>query len=123
MGVVFGVDEGLWNPVAAAVRKHLGEERVAKVGDDGADLGVRHDRTVEFPALPGVVVLEFLPALTTGAALDLFQMVAALHRRATLSQFRADAVDVVTDVYLVEHGLFVRVGGDEVLVKETERVR
>jgi hypothetical protein len=50
-------------------------------------------------------------------------MVAALHGCAGFRQFRADAIDVVTHVYLVQHGLFVRVGGDEVLIEETERVR
>jgi len=49
-------------------------------------------------------------------------MVTALNGRAFLGQLCTNPIDVIAYVYFIEDSLLVRVGGNEILIKETKCV-
>ena len=122
--VVLGEDQGLGQPVAAAVREQLGEHAVAVGLQHGADLvGVDHG-AVELLGAVGQVGIEVFVAHTAGALVAHRHLKAgvALHGATLLGDAGADAVDLVADVDAVGHRALVGVFGHQVLVEKAERV-
>ena len=84
----------------------------------GSDLVGVHDRTVELRGgVDSWLVLDF-PAARAGLPLPLLNELLGLDGFAALRDFRVDQVDLVADVDLVRHSLFVGVFADDILLKE-----
>jgi hypothetical protein len=100
----------------------IGEELVAKLANDGADLVGGYDIAIEILGGVGEVGIEELGAAGAGEAVALVDPIAGFHARAGRSNAGADLVDVEIDVHAIGYGVGVGVGGHDVLVEEAQGV-
>jgi type I restriction enzyme, R subunit len=102
VGVVFGKDEGLGNFLS--VGKSIGQDLVAELPKDGANLALGDDIAVEIVGRVGKVLLEALQSLGAGELVTLVHVDAGIigdDGRASFGDAGADAINVEVHIDVV----------------------
>ena len=123
--VILGEDEGLGDPghsplFPLSFWEAFFEAAVSIGLDDGTDLVGGEYAAVQLVGCPLLFLIEHLEALFLGEAVAHLYGGARFDGVALLCHLGFDAVDVVTHIDLVDHGVFVGVFRDEVLTKEAD---
>ena len=118
VAVVLGEDDRLGHD--GAVREYLREELVPERPYDGANLVFGDDFAVELVGGVDQVVLELLLSDRPSPPVAPVDVVFGVHGRSLLGDPGADPVGIEVDVHAVDHGLFVVVLRDHVLLEEAE---
>lgn len=88
--------------------------------DDGANLVGGQDAAVELLGEPFFLAIEHFEAFLFGEAVADLDGGTGFDGVALFGELGFDAVDVVAHIDLVDHGVFVGVFGDEVLIKKAD---
>ena len=93
---------------------------VTERANDGADLIWHHDGPVKLGRRKGFVLILLFPTALAGRALTFLDHLLGPNRSALLGDLSFDDIDLVTDIDLIGHCLFVVIFADHVLAEEAK---